>query len=395
MEGGTHNQWSEWEHRNAERLARTFGKRLGWLPDFEAVKAEGTDPANYISGSGVEHYQRYKEDFALLKQLNMNAYRFSIEWSRIEPEEGKWDEAAIEHYREYIAELKRLDIEPVPTLWHWTMPVWFTDKGGFEKRQNIRYFERFAQKMAEEYGTELRYLLTLNEPHVYTVVSYYGGEWPPQRKNPLLAMRVYWNLVLAHRRSFAAIKQVHPQLHVGIAMHMAGAKPARRLDWLGVITAKVSVFVFNRWFLNRIRQQQDFIGVNYYFANYYHAIRPYAAPGPKSDLGWYMEPSNIEQVLMDTWKHYHVPIIITENGLADAKDANRQWWLEETLGALERVLASGVDLRGYLHWSLLDNFEWAYGWWPRFGLVAVDRTTMHRTIRPSARWFAEQINRLR
>ena len=391
VEGNTHNQWSEWERARAATLAAEFPKKLKWLPRYEALKSEGTNPENYISGNAIEHYQRYAEDFKLIKELRMNAYRFSIEWSRIEPEEGTWDEAAIEHYRKYFTELKRLGIEPIPTLWHWTMPVWFTDKGGFEKRQNIQYFVRFAQKMAEEYGAACTYLLTLNEPNVYTTACYLSAEWPPQKRNLLLFFRVYWNLVLTHRQAYAAVKKARPRLHVGISMHMLGAKPDRESDWLGGLTARVVAYTFNRWYLNRIRKEQDFIGINYYFANYYHYLRPFAVTGPKSDLGWYMEPSNIEQVITDTWKHYHIPILITENGLADNRDTHRQWWLQETIGAMEKALANGVDLRGYLHWSLLDNFEWAFGWWPKFGLIEVDRTTMRRTIRPSARWLAERI----
>jgi beta-glucosidase len=155
---------------------------------------------------------------------------------------------------------------------------------------------------------------------------------------------------------------------------------------------KSYIYIGNWWFLDRIKDSLDFIGLNYYFTEYRNWWGKTANPkSPINDLGWYMEPSGIYPLLIKLWNRYKKPIIITENGLADAKDTHRQWWLQETIQALQKALADGVDLRGYLHWSLLDNFEWAYGWWPKFGLVAVDRETMRRTLRPSAKWLAKTI----
>ncbi len=356
VEGGTHNQWSVWEQKNAQRLAATFEQRLSWLPEFASIKAEGTDPANYISGNGVEHYERYKDDFDMLVQLNMNAFRFSIEWSRIEPEEGKWDQQAIRHYHDYITELRRRGIEPLPTLWHWTMPVWFADKGGFEKRQNVQYFVRFAHKMVTEYGAELRYLLTLNEPNVYTVLSYFTGEWPPQRKSVWQSIRVYGVLARAHREAYAVIKRVKPELQVGIAMAMSGSTTDRKSDIIGKLVANVAGQAWNHWFLSRIRLQQDIIGVNYYFANHYHAVKRVYPRQPLNDLGWYMEPSNIEQVLISTWRRYKRPIIITENGLADAHDTHRKWWLEETPPSMYLSFPQFVVLLFFFHLFFLYIF---------------------------------------
>lgn len=401
VEGNTHNQWAAWEEANAERLAKNACERLvlakkylGWDVVWDDVKLAVENPANYRSGSGVEHYTRYKKDLALLKELHMNALRFSIEWSRIEPEEGKWDAEGIEHYRQYIAELKRLGIEPVATLWHWTMPVWFTDKGGFEKRQNIRYFERFVAKVADELSGELTYVIPLNEPNVYVFASYLIGQWPPERRNVALGLRVYHNLMIAHRRTYRVLKQKYPDMQVGIATALGDIQPAVPQNPLSRLAATVMAYTQNWWFLDRIRRQLDFIGVNYYMTSYisWRGSTRYPA-GPKSDAGWYMEPGGIERILTATWRRYHKPLIVTENGVADAGDKYRKWWLQETISAMQRACATGVDLRGYLHWSLLDNFEWSFGWWPKFGLVAVDRATMKRTVRPSARWFAEQIKK--
>jgi beta-glucosidase len=147
---------------------------------------------------------------------------------------------------------------------------------------------------------------------------------------------------------------------------------------------------WNWWFLNRINKYQDFVGFNYYFTDYYKGLKSSNPSVPKNDLGWYMEPEGIYPLLLKVWRHYKKPIFITENGVADINDEHRRWWLEQTMVAMKRAISEGVDLRGYMHWSLLDNFEWAYGWWPKFGLVAVDRkNNMKRSVRSSALWWSE------
>jgi beta-glucosidase len=155
-------------------------------------------------------------------------------------------------------------------------------------------------------------------------------------------------------------------------------------------------YVWNWWFLNRIKNQQDFVGFNYYFSDYYTGLLRRENPKvPVNDLGRYMEPEGLYPLLLRVWAHYKKPIFVTENGVADHQDKYRRWWLEETIIAMERAVSEGVDLRGYFHWSLLDNFEWKYGWWPKFGLVAVDRKhSMKRTVRPSGEWLAEHIKSL-
>lgn len=392
VEGNNHNQWSEWEKANADRLAKTAEQRLSWLPSWEMFKDQAQNPTNYISGKGVDHYNRYEEDFNILKQLNMNAFRFGIEWSRIEPQEGHWDQAAIEHYRAYIGALKARGIEPILTLWHWTMPTWFTDRGSFETKANIRYFTRYVQKIAEEFAPELHYVITLNEPNVYIGYSYGTGEWPPQQKNPSLAYRVYQNLAYAHNAAYDTLKKEHPHLQVGIAAQLSNAKPVDPKNILNVLSIKLRRYAMNSWFLNRIKRHQDFIGLNYYFTEYCNWRWQIKNPKlPVSDLGWYMEPYSIHDLLQTTYKKYGKPLLITENGLADASDKQREWWITETIRGIDLAQEHGVELLGYLHWSLLDNFEWAYGWWPEFGLVHVDRKTMKRTVRPSAEQFARII----
>lgn len=396
VEGGLHDDWTVWELAHAQELAASAEKKLSWLPNWQQVKKDATDPNNYVSGRGVDHYHRYKEDIGLAKKLNMNALRFSIEWARLEPEEGKWDEKAVEHYRDYLLELQKQDIQPFLNIWHWTVPTWFQDKGAFTKRANVKYFLRFVQKISDEYGADLSYIVTLNEPNVYFSLGYITGTRPPQEKNVWKGLVAYWYLRLAHKKAYGILKTAHPHLQVGIAQQLGNIQAKRPHDVIDESVTKVMRYAWNWWFLRRIRKQQDFIGINYYFTDYYQHTKVKDPKAPLSDLGWYMEPEGIYPLMLRAWARYKKPIFITENGCADGQDQYRRWWIEETIVAMERALSEGVDLRGYFHWSLLDNFEWESGYWPKFGLVEVDRKDgMKRTIRPSAKWFAGLIKELR
>ncbi len=416
VEGDNHNQWTVWELENAPYLARNAERHYAWLPVWPSIRKQAEDPINYISGRAVDHYNRYEEDFELVKKLNLNAFRFGIEWSRIEPTDGKWDEKEIEHYKTYIHELKKRGIQPVINLWHWTLPIWLAQKGGFARRQNIQYFERFVKHITKELIIPCGWILTINEPNSYVGMSYLEGQWPPGQHRPLEAVRVIRNLAEAHRRVYKYLKNADSNLKIGVATQCSNNQPKRPRNVLDKLVAGSANYFWNWWFLNRVRNYQDFVGFNYYFTDYFrggvrknprwhrhyvhtnyrglhHRVR-HTPDSPLSDLGWYMEPSGIYHVIMEAAKRYKKPILITENGVADMHDKYRKWWLQETTGAIERANAQGANVIGYFYWSLLDNFEWAQGWWPKFGLVSVDREDgMKRTIKPSGKWFAEFLDK--
>lgn len=396
VEGGNNNQWTEWELANAKNLSKAAANNYGWLPNWEEVKHRAEESKNYVSGRGVEHRKFYKEDFALLKSLNLNTLRFSIEWSRIEPSEGKFSKAGLKFYKDYLTSLKEQGITPVVSLWHWTLPKWFAEKGGFAKRSNVKYFERFASLIAKTLGKDFEYVTILNEPIIYANNSYKEGRWVPQKNNPILAVWVVVNLIRAHKRAAKALLKIKSDFKIGVAhncAHFYSGDDAFRSK----LSVAVVRYLNNYFFLDRIRKSIDFIGINYYFADriYGLSLKGNNPDVKRSDLGWDMQPAMIEGVLNDIWSRYKLPILITENGLADAKDKKRRWWIGETMKALARAKKSGVGLIGYLHWSLLDNFEWSEGYWPKFGLIEVDRVTMKRKVRPSAVWWSTILAKLK
>ena len=393
VEGGLVNQWTTWELEHAKRLSVQAPHQFGDIDSWPRIKKEATRPDNYISGQGVDHYHRYEEDFAILKSLNMNAFRFCIEWARIEPQEGAWDAAAIAHYRTYLRTLKKMGITPVVTLFHFTLPEWFMAKGGFEKRRNIKYFVYYVEKVLSELGRDIEWIVTINEPTVYAGESYLEGHWPPNKTRKRDLLRVLCNLVVAHKKVYK-LTRARKKWKVSMAHHLIYCYPGDDAI-LSRASARVAHYFLNTWVLRRVRRHSDFLAINYYFARRIYGYRAHDPYLKVSDLGWDMQPDKLQYLLEDVAECYQLPIMITENGLADGADSQRQWWLTETIKAMHEALKRDVKLIGYLHWSLLDNFEWDKGYWPKFGLVAVDRQTMTRTVRPSARWFAAVIKKLR
>jgi beta-glucosidase len=394
VEGGNYNQWTVWELENAKSRAEKSKQLLGGFDSWSRVRKEAENPDNYISSNLAKHYERFEEDFDLLLKMNMNAYRFSVEWSRIEPERGAWNTEAVDHYRRYINELKKRNIEPVMTLFHFTLPVWFAEMGGFERRSNVKYFTSFAKRIVSELGSGVKFIITINEIEIYALQSYYTQDWPPVFHSRYKMWRVIDNLTYAHRQAADAIHKISSEYKVSIAKNSTYCYPGDGA-WLSRVSASVGQYIADDYILKKVVKHCDFIGLNYYQSQRMFGCRIKNPQDRVNDLNWPMTPGDIQYTLERLYTKYKLPIIITENGLADGEDSQRRWWITETLAAMQKAMENGVKLEGYLHWSLMDNTEWAFGKWPRFGLTAVDYNTGKRSLRPSAVWFGGVIKKLR
>ncbi len=345
------------------------------------------------SGKAVGHYERFAEDFALAKQLGHNAHRFSIEWSRIEPEEGKWNLKAINHYKTVLEELHCLDITPMVTLHHFTLPEWISARGGWKNADTVDAFARYADFVAQQLGQKVVLWNTINEPMVYALNAYWQKKWPPQQKSALAVLRVLFNMVSAHRKAYRILHRHNPHAQVGIAKHTIAYLPQSSEKGIDRYIAAVEDWWFNHFFIRLTgTATHDFIGINYYFPSK-KRIRLWPLKVEdvawkedhfRSDVGWPVEPMGIEHVLLEFWNKYKKPLYVTENGIADWDDSRRPNFIRQHLRAVERAQSKGADVRGYFHWSLLDNFEWEAGFWPRFGLIEIDYETLERRPRASA-----------
>lgn len=378
VEGNTHNNWTEWEKRGLVRN----GER---------------------SGRAVDHYHRFRDDLRLAKELGHTAYRFSIEWSRIMPKPGLVDTHELDHYREMLATMRNLGLEPIVTLHHFTHPVWVDAYGAWLNRRIVDDFGRFVFAVITALGPESKYWITINEPTVLSSLSYLSRWWPPQRGSWVHAWTAIRQMVRAHTLAYHVIHRYQPAAKVGVANNLSNFVPSRPRSALDRSLRGFAHYWHNRWWLDQTYPTQDFIGLNYYFhhpirfkiANLTNLLKPEPRPeAPRNDLGWEMNPVGLGQLLV--WlKQYQRPIIITENGVADAEDRYRAQFIRDHVAQIQSAVAAGVDVRGYLHWSLLDNFEWREGFGPRFGLIEVDYHTLKRAVRPSAYAFREIIERNR
>lgn len=343
-------------------------------------------------GLACDHYHRFAEDFSIAKKLHHNAHRLSLEWSRIEPEEGRWDEAELRHYHEVLEFLKQNGMMTFVTVHHFTNPIWVARQGGWANKKTIKDFEKFVAKISQSIGYLIDFWVTINEPNIYANLGYMSGVWPPFNKNIIKAYLVYRNMLEAHDKAFEIIHNYYPKAQVGFAQNFSWRR-AEEESYLEKLFIK-----FINWLTYDFpyrRTRNDFIGVNHYtdihlklslWSKNPIAFRKH--PGPASERGWAIHPHAIFQVL-NKLKNLKIPIYITENGLADAKDEKRGDYIRGYLSEINRAIRDGVDVRGYMHWSLMDNFEWEDGYKWKFGLVEVDFKTQKRTIRESARVYAE------
>jgi beta-glucosidase len=396
--------------------ARTFPPSFLFGTATSATQIEGrcetSDWARFAREKGrVKHgdtpevacdsWRRWREDVALQRELGMGAYRLSIEWARVAPRAGEIDHAALDEYRKMLGGLRDAGIEAMVTLHHFTLPTWLADRGGLLADGFAGRLARFAKIVVDALGDLCRLWVTINEPNVLAAHAYLLGVWPPARKNPRLAWRAQRSLLHAHDAAYRALKDARGDaVQVGVAHHLRAIEPERPSLRRDRAAAALFARVFNDAFARAVieRRTQDFLGINYYSRDLVrfspgHAAglfvsRSVPAGADVSDLGWEIYPQGLGQVVRAWAKRSGLPVYITENGIADARDTKRAAFIRSHLAELARAIADGVDVRGYLHWSLLDNFEWAEGYEPRFGLVRVDYATGERVIRESGREYA-------
>jgi len=335
------------------------------------------------AGIGIDHYNRYEEDFALAKSIGHSCHRLSIEWSRIEPEEGKFDMNEINHYKKVLQSLHDNSITPFVTMWHFTLPEWFVKKGGFTKKENIGFFVRYCSFVTEHLRGHCKNFATMNEPIVYSTMSYLWGQWPPFEIFKLeLFYRVLRNMIKAHNQTYTEIKDKHKDnvlisvVKNNMYMHVSHAS---RFNIFYRFVAKLSHWFWNEYFLNRVHKSLDAIDINYYFHTEYGKNGKYI----KSDMNWDLYPEGLYHVLKHVSK-YNKDLRVTEAGIADEKDLYRAKYIEDLAISVHRAISEGVPVKAFMYWSLLDNYEWSYGFTKKFGLIAVDMKTKKRTIRQSA-----------
>ena len=371
------------------------------------------------SGLACDHYHRYEEDIALLARAGLNAYRFSIEWARIEPEEGKFDEAEIEHYRKVIACCKANGVEPIVTLHHFTSPAWLIRKGGWEAESTIEYFRRYAAYVTEKLGGELRYICTINEANMGLQLAAISKRYmlmaqqAAQAKSAEGTVQVGMNfekmmenmkfaamenaqvfgtpqpqifvssrtpegdilVFRAHQAAKAAIKALYPDMQVGITLSMhdcqatEGGEAAAAAEWDEEF----------RHYLPYIRDD-DFLGVQNYTRTLFGPQGQLPAPqgAELTQMEYEFYPQALEHVLRKVHEDFKGDLIVTENGVAVADDSRRVEFIRQALAGVERCVSDGIPVKGYCYWSLMDNFEWQKGYAMTFGLMAVDRATMER-----------------
>ncbi|MDP3792280.1 MAG: glycoside hydrolase family 1 protein [bacterium] len=404
VEGDNHNDWSEWEKSPAR---------------LEQLKKEGKDPEDFISGNACDSYNRYEEDFDIAKKLNQNIHRFSIEWSRIEPEEGKFNEKEIRHYIDIVKALRERGIEPMITLWHFTNPIWFAEKGGWLNPESPELFLRFIKVIVLALKDQMGLWITFNEATTaYSGFVYLKGLWPPQYKNIFKWRRVNQNIIRAHTEAYKEIKKIYNNSPTGHLSKPDQLNEIQNQNWqkgytshnvmVGVVESNVFVpdtrNIFTTWlrrkykrlrnfyFFNKATPYYDFIGLNYYHMDRRPKFKKkneiVLKQNINKDMGWELYSQGIYNCLLDL-KKYNKPIFVTENGIADATDNKRAKFIKDHLYWVYKAIQDGADVHGYMYWSLLDNFEWHHGYFPRFGLVEVDYKTFERRIRPSALEYAK------
>lgn len=382
------------------------------------------------SGEAVDHYHRYEEDIRLMAEAGLNAYRFSIEWARIEPKQGEFDENEIEHYRKVIACCKENGVEPVVTLHHFTSPAWVISRGGWENEEVVDWFANYVQYVVKHLGSELRYICTINEANMRlqlaAIMKKYMGQMAGGQQETKNApkegdVQVGLNLdqgmntmmlgmmecaksfglqdprgihtfvsmctpegdilvMKAHQAAKKVIKELYPDIKVGLTLSLhdmqpaTGGEDAAHKEWEEEFSHYLPYIA-----------EDDFLGVQSYTRQCFDEKgNKYTPEGVElTQMGYEFYPQAIANVVRAVAKEFKGNLIVTENGVATADDSRRQEYIKEATAGLQACIADGIPLKGYLHWSLMDNFEWQKGFSMQFGLIAVDRSNMKRTPKES------------
>jgi len=379
--------------------------------------ADGTD-----ADQATDFWNLYERDFKLAADLGANSFRMSIAWERIEPQRDQWNQEALAHYQKIIEKMRGHGLEPIITLHHFVLPKWLADEGGLLSSEFPQLFAQFAQHVVSALSREpagVRLWITFNEPNVLAMNGYVSGDWPPGIKGDIgKALKAQSQMAEAHIQAQREIKKLLiPSLKLGVAQHWRVFQPKSN----SFLDRKVNQFLdfsFNRYFINILNAGSpcskffsffcpasslkpgervlDFIGINYYgrtiasFTGPPSFYKTEEGPGPKSDIGWEIYPSGIYATLKDVAR-YNLPILITENGIADhgdnLSDKLRGVFLKDHINYMIEAKNEEIDVMGYLHWSLTDNFEWTRGKAPRFGLVEIDYKTQTRLPRNSFKTY--------
>ena len=376
------------------------------------------------SGIACDHYRRFREDFDLAKSLGHNAHRFSLEWSRFEPRENEWNDEAFRHYEEVLKEMAARGLEPVVTLHHFTNPEWLAQKGGWLNPEIVGYFARYVEKVVRAYAPHARLWITINEPLVYVYHAFFSGQWPPGVTSYGEALKVIRHLLHAHVAAYKVIHRVYAErklpVWVSVAKHVGFFSPFRPASLLDRLAVFLRNWFFNDMFIETLQtgflffpgifcefldthSTLDFIGLNYYTRDFiqFGGLSDGKMLGVAADkdlltghaqelnvMGWEVYPRGLYR-LLKRFSRFGLPMIITENGICAKDDIQRERFIRAHVDSVARARSEGIPVFGYLYWSLLDNFEWAYGFEPRFGIIEVDYKTQQRKIRKSAYVLSE------
>lgn len=367
--------------------------------------------------TACDHWNRVEEDTELLKSLNIQTYRMSLEWSRVEPEPGQYSPENLNHYRKEIELLIANGIEPLVTLHHFSEPLWFHELGGWLKPGNSDFFLNYTRYVAENLGDLVKEWVTFNEPNVYVFFGYALGLFPPGERDLGKALQVLKELIKTHIKVYELIHEIRQEKGFSGVAKVGTAHHLRVFDGVtfpGKITAGVVDYFFNKLsaegfttgkmmfplkigFSLKKGRYADFLGINYYTRNivefvweYYKYFHVLSCDDclDKTDLGWDIYPEGIYRVCKKYYERYRLPIYITENGISDQSDRKRPQFIVDHLAQLMKAKAEGAEIERYYYWSQMDNFEWLDGEQGFFGLYHCDFRTQKRTARKSAELYA-------